>query len=134
MIRIATLDDAPRLAELAGLDESVIVDGMDRMTMLIHDHGGFFLEPITPSVLEAHMFFQPGWRGRNVIEAAREGLAIAFGKLNAAVVFGRIPTEDRAARLITRLIGFIPCGIRAKVPGGELHEWFEMRSPRLCRQ
>lgn len=102
------------------------------MTMLIGDHGGFFLEPIVPSVLEAHMFFEEGHRGRNVIAQAKEGLAIAFDYLGAAVVIGRIPLEDKAARLMTRLIGFQSVAIKHKTPGEPLAEWFEMRSPHLC--
>lgn len=133
MIRIAATTDASRLAELSGVSEDIVVQAMERMTMLIDDHGGFFLEPITPSVFEAHMFFEPESRGKYAISSAKSGLKIAFDVMSAAVVFGRIPVEDRAARLLTRLIGFISSGVRPKIPDGPLVEWFEMRSPYLCR-
>ena len=125
-VRIATLDDAPRVAELVGADP---VEFMQRATVLLNEHGGFFLEPITSSILEAHMFFEPEGRGKHAIEAAHDGLKIAFRDMGAAIVFGRIPVEDRPARMLTRLIGFVSDGIRPREPGGPLVEWFEMRSP-----
>ena len=134
MIRLATLDDVPRMAELSDLTPAHLTDAFVRMDMLLDDHSMFFLERITPSVFEAHMVFEPEHRGKSAIASAKAGLAIAFGQLNAAVVFGRIPVEDRAARLLTRLIGFVSDGIRPRHEGGPLCEWFEMRSPALCHK
>ena len=56
------------------------------------------------------------------------GLGYAFDMMGASVIFGRIPVEDRAARLFTRIIGFRSDGIRPREPDGPLVEWFEMRS------
>lgn len=106
---------------------------MERVTTLIGDHGFFFLEPITPSVLEAHMAFSLAGRGRGALHAAREGLRYCFTALNALVVFGRIPVEDRAARLFTRLIGLRSVGIREHHDGGGMVEWFEIRKDETCR-
>lgn len=100
---------------------------MGRVTTLISDHGFFFLEPITPSVLEAHMTFEREGRGAEALHAARAGLAYCFGVLGALVVFGRIPVEDRPARLFTRIIGFTSCGIRPHHDDSHLVEWFELR-------
>jgi hypothetical protein len=130
LIRIATSDDIPFVSELCGADASEL---MGRVTTILSDHGGFFLEPITSHVLEAHMFYQPEGRGRECRDAARAGLDYAFRVMDAAIVFGRIPVEDRAARLFTRIIGFQSDGIRPREPGGPLVEWFEIRSPP-CRQ
>lgn len=101
---------------------------MKRVTTLVSEHGMFFLEPITPSVLEAHMAFSPEGRGWEALHAARAGLRHAFEKMGALVVFGRIPVEDRAARLFTRMIGLKSDGVRPREPGGPLVEWFEVRS------
>jgi hypothetical protein len=101
---------------------------MRRVTTILSEHGGFFLEPITSSVLEAHMFYRPVGRGREALHAARTGLSYAFEVMDASVVFGRIPVEDRAARLFTRIIGFRSDGIRPREPGGPMVEWFEMRA------
>lgn len=124
-IRVATIDDVPFVNALVGADASEL---MARATTLLNEHGGFFLEPITSSVLEAHMFFEPEGRGKEALEAARTGLGYAFDMLGAAVVFGRIPVDDRPARIFTRIIGFRSDGVRPREPGGPLVEWFEMRS------
>ena len=123
LIRLATPDDAPFVSALAGADASAF---MGRATTLVSRHGFFFLEPITSSVLEAHMAFDPKGRGREALHAARAGLCYAFEVLKAAVVFGRIPIDDRPARLFTRMIGLKSDGIRPREPGGPLCEWFEV--------
>ena len=134
MIRLATLDDVPRMAELSDLTHEHLVDAFSRMDMLLGDHCMFFLERITPSVFEGHIVIEPEHRGKSAIASAKAALNFAFGQLNAAVVFGRIPVEDRAARMLTRMIGFVSDGIRPRHEGGPLCEWFEMRSPLLCQQ
>ena len=122
-LRVATAEDAPFVSALIGQDASVY---MARVTTLISDHGFFFLEPITSSVLEAHMQFDKSGRGKEAIHAARAGLRHALTKLGAHVVFGRIPVTDRAARLFTRQIGLKSDGIRPTVPDGPLVEWFHI--------
>ncbi len=122
-LRVGTTEDAPFVSALIGQDASAY---MARVTTLISDHGFFFLEPITSAVLEAHMQFDKPGRGKEALHAARAGLRYAFDTMEAKVVFGRIPVEDRAARLFTRLIGFRSDGIRPSVPDGPLVEWFEM--------
>ena len=131
LIRIATLEDAPFVSALIGVDAT---DYMPRVTTILTRHGGFFLEPITSAILEAHMFFEPEGRGKEVIQAARAGLRYAFDTLKAAVVFGRIPITDRPARLLTRIIGFRSDGIRPREPDGPLCEWFEIRSEECPQQ
>lgn len=125
LIRVAGPDDAPFVSALAGAD---VAEAMTRVTTLISPHGFFFLEPITPSVLEAHMAFAPEGRGAEALHAARAGLNYCFTVLNALVVFGRIPVEDKAARLFTRMIGFTSCGIRSHHDDSHLVEWFELRA------
>ncbi len=125
-LRVGTAEDAPFVSALIGQDASAC---MARVTTLISDHGFFFLEPITSSVLEAHMQFDKPGRGREALHAARSGLRYAFAEMGAKVVFGRIPVENRAARLFTRMIGFRSDGIRPGVPDGPLVEWFEMTTP-----
>jgi hypothetical protein len=124
LIRLATPEDAPFVAGITGVDAR---DYMARSHTLISRNGFFFLEPITSSVFEAHMAFLARGRGREALHAARAGLRFAFGDLGALVVFGRIPVEDRAARLFTRMIGLRSDGIRPREPGGPLVEWFEIR-------
>lgn len=124
LIRVAGPDDAPFVSALAGGDVS---EAMTRVTTLISDHGFFFLEPITPSVLEAHMAFSREGRGKEALHAARAGLHYCFTVLNALVVFGRIPIEDRPARIFTRMIGFRSVGRREHHAGAAAVEWFELR-------
>ena len=73
------------------------------------------------------MAFLPSGRGKNALDAAREGLRHIFQNMNVLVVFGRIPVEDRPARWFTLLIGLRSDGIRPREPNGPLVEWFEMR-------
>lgn len=122
-LRVAGPQDVPFVSARVGQDAGAY---MARVTTLISEHGFFFLEPITSSVLEAHMQFDREGRGKEALHAARAGLRYAFDALGAKVVFGRIPIEDRAARLFTRLIGLRSDGIRPSVPDGPDAEWFEM--------
>lgn len=131
LIRVAEPSDAPFVSTLCGVD---VADFMQRATTLISAHGFFFLEPITSSVYEAHMAFSPEGRGWEALHAARAGLRHAFEMMGALVVFGRIPIEDRAARLFTRMIGLKSDGIRPREPGGPLVEWFEVRSDSCLPQ
>lgn len=123
-LRVAGPEDAPFVSALIGQDAT---DYMSRVTTLVSGHGFFFLEPITPSILEAHMQFDKPGRGKEALYAARAGLRYAFDTLNAMVVFGRIPLEDRPARMFARLIGLRSVGER------EGKEWFEIRKDETCR-
>ena len=131
LIRVAGPEDAPFVSAIVGSDAS---DYMGRVTTLISDHGFFFLEPITSSVLEGHMAFSGPGRGREAIHAARAGLRYCFDVLGALVVFGRVPIENKPARLFTRMIGLSSDGIRPREPGGPLVEWFEIRSDTCLPQ
>lgn len=131
LVRLATSEDAQWISAVIGSDAS---EYMKRVTTLVSEHGGFFLEPITTSVFEAHMFFSREGRGKEALHAARAGLRYVFGIMRAAVVFGRIPIEDRPARLFTRMIGFRSDGLRPREPEGPMVEWFEMRSDECPRQ
>lgn len=122
-LRVAGPEDAPFVSALIGEDAAPY---MARVTTLISEHGFFFLEPITSAVLEAHMQFSSEGRGKEAIHAARAGLRHALTEMGAHVVFGRIPVEDRPARLFTRQIGLKSDGIRPSVPGGPLVEWFQI--------
>ena len=127
-LRVAGPEDAPYVSALIGQDAASY---MARVTTLISDHGFFFLEPITSSVLEAHMQFDNPGRGKEAIHAARAGLRYALTVMGASVVFGRIPVEDRPARLFTRMIGLKSDGIRPSAPDGPLVEWFHITKEGL---
>lgn len=128
LIRVAGPADAPFVSAIIGEDAT---EAMDRVTTLVSGHGFFFLEAITPSVLEAHMAFTAEGRGKEALHAAREGLRYCFTALGALVVFGRIPVENKAARLFTRMIGLRSFGVRPFNPGGPLAEWFEIRKGEI---
>lgn len=129
-LRVAGPDDAPFVSALIGQDAT---EYMARVTTLVSDHGFFFLEPITSAVLEAHMQFDKPGRGKEAIHAARDGLRYALTEMGAHVVFGRIPVEDRAARLFTRMIGLRSDGVRPSVPAGPLVEWFQITRDDMGR-
>ena len=131
LIRVADETDVPFVNALIEGDAS---EYMARVTTLVTQYGFYFLEPVTSSILEAHMAFYPEGRGRHALKAAREGLRYAFTELNALVVFGRIPLEDRPARIFTRMIGLKSDGVREKSPGGDLVEWFEVRADDFMKE
>lgn len=130
-IRVADASDAPWISSIVGID---CTEAMARMTTLVSRNGGFFVDPITSSVAEVHMFYRPEGRGREALHAARAGLAHIFRVMGISVLFGRIPIEDRPSRLFTRIIGFRSDGIRPREPGGPLCEWFELRSEACPQQ
>lgn len=128
-IRLGTPADASFVSEILGSDAGEV---MGRVITLLSPNGGFFLERITPSVLEAHMFFKKEGRGKEALHSAQQGLRYCFDVLDAAVVFGRIPAADRAARLFTRMIGFRSDGLHDHSGTGELVELFEIRKDSHC--
>lgn len=128
LVRVATPDDVQFVSSIMGEDAS---DAMGRVITLVSDHGFFFLEPITPSVFEAHMAFTNEGRGKEALHAARAGLRHCFEALGALVVFGRIPVENKAARLFTRMIGLRSFAIKPSIPGGPDAEWFEIRKGEI---
>lgn len=125
LIRVAGPEDAPFVSELCGWD---VREAMTRVVTLVSDHGFFFLEPITSSIWEGHMNFAPEGRGKEALHAMKAGLRYAFEGLGAAVVFGRVPIENHAARMLTRLAGMKSDGVRPREHDGPLVEWFEIRS------
>ncbi len=125
LIRVGTADDVAFVSEIVGADATEV---MGRCHTLISDHGFFFLEPITSSILEGHINFKPEGRGREALHAMKAGLRYAFEGIGAAVVFGRIPVENRAARMLARLAGMKSDGIRPHQIGGPLCEWFEVKA------
>lgn len=128
-IRVADASDVAYVCELTGLD---VADYMARCTTFLSANCVFFLEPLTASILEGHMVCKPEGRGREALAAARTALSYAFEFMDVLVIIGRVPVEDRAARIFTRLMGFKSDGIRPRAPGDAMVEWFEMRRPE-CR-
>jgi hypothetical protein len=126
-IKVST--DRANLSARCGVEISA--DLLARGTFLVSENCVFFLERLTSSVLEGHMVCAPGGRGREALEASRTALGYGFDMLGAAVIIGRVPVEDRAARLFTRWMGFHSDGVREREPNGPLVEWFEMRSGEL---
>lgn len=129
-IRVAGPEDVLWVSTILGQDAQPV---MSRAVTLLSEHGGFFLEPLTSSVFEAHMFFLPQGRGREALHAARHGIRHMFEVEGAKVIFGRIPFNDIAARRFTRLIGLRSDGVRGQHPGGPLVEYFEIRSDEMDR-
>ncbi len=130
MIRLATEKD---VIFLQALLESDPLPLMERSWTLVNDYGGIFFDPVTPSysVVEAHFAFHPEGRGKKAIIASKEALQYCWDH-GVLVVIGRIPQNDRAAKLMARWCGLKQIGSGWR-DDGEMIDFFEIRNSR-CLQ
>jgi len=74
---------------------------------------------VTGDVYEAHYLFPSTVRGPCAKKAAKEMLRQMFTTYAAAAIRGNISREHRAARLMTRALGFTPLGRGRDASGHE---------------
>jgi len=122
MIREAVESDRAFIFALAEIEPP------EQCLILVTDYGGFFFDPVTPygSIVEAHFFFHPKGRGKHAVQACKDALDYVF-HAGVHTVIGRIPVEDRPAKLMARWAGLKSYGIAESMSGGPLVEWFEIR-------
>lgn len=98
-----------------------VAPGCDRV-----DLAGFFDRPANVAVwdtlgamlfgakgdgtYEAHYLFTIGRRGKEALDFAREAFNTMFTTHGATAIFGSIVRDNRAARVMSRALGCIPCG------------------------
>lgn len=67
-------------------------------------------EYCAPGVYDGHYLFPKNVRGKVALQAARKIIHEMFTKYRAIVITGSIPREHRAARCLTRALGFQKSG------------------------
>lgn len=90
--------------------------------MYLCEHGGALFHG-EDGLVEGHYLFLPSLRGA-------EAMKMALGMINACVLepshrmlWGRVPVQNRAARLFTRKLGFVSLGIRDAPLPSEIFVW-----------
>lgn len=115
-MRLATAADIPAVTELLNdplvrpniggdgvLDPSaLILDTRNRL--YFDDRGGACFAWRGPGIFEGHSFFRA--RGREALNAGRECLAL----MDARMIWGLTPEDNRAARWFNRQLGFQSLG------------------------
>ena len=75
----------------------------------LYAHGGYMLFiPYGDGAWEAHYAMPGPIRGQAALRSARACLRAMFTRHKAGVIFGRTPRDNRAARLMNRLLGARP--------------------------
>lgn len=123
MIRIAQVEDAPRIKEImlaTGLGEGTgiaqdeftaamtvenIVSGMDRMRWLLWEGGLFLVMPISESTYEVHVAVLPEFRGAKAVEAVEQAIGMVFMRTPCVLIVGRTPKANRAACMFAAMAG-----------------------------
>ena len=59
---------------------------------------------------EGHFLFPPEWRGKRALSAAKKMLQEMFTTYDVSTINGHVPRGHRAARVLTRALGFQPVG------------------------
>ncbi len=128
-MRLATEADTHFIRAISGIEPPA------RCLVLVTDYGGFFFDPFTPngSIVEAHFFFHPKGRGKQAIAACKEALEYVFHS-GVYMVIGRIPVNDRPAKMMARWAGLTSSGVAEEYPGGPIVEWFEIRKDECPQQ
>jgi hypothetical protein len=124
MIREATKEDTIFLKAILGEDPTPL---MERAMVLVDDYGGIFFDPVTPnfSIVEAHFVFHKKGRGKIALRACKQALDFCWNN-GVIIVLGRIPVEDRPAKLMARWAGLKSIGFGTREDGVYV-EYFEIR-------
>lgn len=75
---------------------------------IVTPHGGIIAVPLDEHRYEAHSLFLPEGRGREAIVATRAALDFLFSTSAATELVTKVTTDNKAARGMARLMGFLP--------------------------
>ena len=122
MLRLATREDIPEINRVlnhedvyrwATLGEDMgpldITPGFDRVFVLLEPNGGgcIILDPFSTATIEVHTCLLPSVRGKASEEIVREALRFVFAETGSMEILTKVSTENKAADLFTRQVGFI---------------------------
>lgn len=137
MTRLATVTEI----EAAANDASVlpeIAPGFDfvDMTAFYQRPGNFALiegdavalfAEIEPGVVEGHYLFPDSVRGKKAVDAARKIIDTVFTVYQPRAIHGATPRDNRAARVMNRVLGFKPLGRTKEDASGRECVCYELR-------
>ena len=91
-------------------DATKFVESEECLVFLCSDENGigacFIVYPHTPHLYECHTQALPHFRGKRCLEAAKVCIDTIFGETDCIKLFGRTPTENKAANFFNRKLGF----------------------------
>ena len=119
-MNISRCYDSAAIRDMIG-DVDVDVDrwlAADENVALIDTETGSIamFEYLSPEVYTGHYFFSHQARGRKAIDLGKAMLWVAFSKF-AKVIRGMTPLQNRAARWMSRQLGFISYGAVSPIEG-----------------
>jgi len=83
----------------------------DRETLwLVYGDAMAVFSPLGDREYDGHYLFKSSCRGKKALFAAQKLLDEVFTRYRALAIVGRISRDNRAARYITRALGFHPTG------------------------
>lgn len=107
--RLSPFAETPPDAELVRATPCVVVLGdLDGMAIFYYEGKQRY---------DGHYVFPPWTRGKDALARARKFIDEMFDKHGAMTISGVVPRDHRAARLMSRALGFIPAGETADCHG-----------------
>lgn len=117
-MKLATAEDYPKIKQMleniSDASEIMFKTGVDIDNVsgffLIDDHGCFWCNPIDNLTLEVHATFEPGYRGKYVLDCARECQRILFTELGIERMVTKCKTTHKYVIEFSKWIGFRQIG------------------------
>lgn len=122
MLRLATREDIPAIntilnhedvyhwATMGKMTEALDITAMfEAVYVLLEPSGGgcIILDPYSVDVWEVHTCLLNSFRGRDSQGIVRDTLRFAFAETGCMEILTKVPTDNKAADLFTRQVGFI---------------------------
>ena len=117
-MRLAKIDDYPNIKKMlenvSDTSDIMFKAGVDinhvQGFFLLDDHGCFWCNPIDNLTLEVHATFEPGYRGKYVLDCARECQRILFTELGIERMITKCKTKHKYVIEFGKWIGFKKIG------------------------
>lgn len=122
MLRLATPEDIPAINKVLNHEEIYrwatmgkdlgqldIGPVFENLWVLVEASGGgcIILDPYAEDVIEVHTCLLEAFRGKNAASIVRDTLRFAFAETGCMEILTKVPTDNKAADLFTRQVGFI---------------------------
>jgi RimJ/RimL family protein N-acetyltransferase len=122
MLRLATLEDIPEINRILNHEEIYrwatmgkrtapldIGPAFDKVFVLLEDTGGgcIVLDPYSEGTVEVHTCLLEAFRGKNAAAIVRDTLRFAFAETGCMEILTKVPTDNKAADLFARQVGFV---------------------------
>lgn len=122
MLRLATPTDIPEINRILNHEEIYrwatmgkdlgpldIGPRFELLWVLLEETGGgcIILDPYSEDAFEVHTCLLEDFRGKNSADIVRDTLRFAFAETGCMEILTKVPTDNKAADLFTRQVGFI---------------------------